>query len=80
MRKYDIAIIGSGVGGFASASVLIEANKKVVMIEADVWGGTCPNHGCDQKKYYSLLQKQLNKANNLKGKELLKYLPSIGTN
>lgn len=76
MRKYDIAIIGSGVGGFASASALIEAKKTVVMIEEDVWGGTCPNHGCDPKKILLSGAETIEQNIQLKGKGITE-VPSI---
>lgn len=50
MKKYDVVIIGSGVGGTTAAYALKKANKSVALIEDDLWGGTCPNRGCDPKK------------------------------
>lgn len=48
MQKYDVAIIGSGVAGSTVAYAL--KNKKTALIEDGLWGGTCPNVGCDPKK------------------------------
>lgn len=48
MQKFDVVVIGSGVAGSTVAYAL--KNKQVAMIEADLWGGTCPNRGCDPKK------------------------------
>ena len=51
MRKeFDIVIIGSGVAGMTTASNLASAGKQVAIVEEDLWGGTCPNRGCDPKK------------------------------
>lgn len=50
MDKFDVIIIGSGPGGMAAAYDLAEEGKKVAVVEADLWGGTCPNRGCDPKK------------------------------
>lgn len=50
MKKYDAIIIGSGPAGNAAAYGLKEQGKNVAIIEADLWGGTCPNRGCDPKK------------------------------
>ncbi|MFD2308161.1 dihydrolipoyl dehydrogenase family protein [Enterococcus termitis] len=50
MGKFDVIIIGSGPGGMAAAYDLAAAEKKVAVVEADLWGGTCPNRGCDPKK------------------------------
>ena len=49
-KTFDAIVIGSGVGGTAIANGLAAAEKKVAIIENDLWGGTCPNRGCDPKK------------------------------
>ena len=49
-KHYDVVVIGSGVAGKAAASGLASAGKNVAVIENDLWGGTCPNRGCDPKK------------------------------
>ena len=45
-NNYDIAIIGSGPGGFAGAIRAVELGLKVCLIEKDLIGGTCLNWGC----------------------------------
>lgn len=50
MKSFDVIIIGSGPGGMAAAYDLVAKGKKVAVVEADLWGGTCPNRGCDPKK------------------------------
>lgn len=50
MKKYDAIIIGGGPGGLAAAYNLKSAGKTVAVFENDLWGGTCPNRGCDPKK------------------------------
>lgn len=49
MNHYDVIIIGAGPAGVAAASALAD-HKRVLVIEHDLWGGTCPNRGCDPKK------------------------------
>ncbi|MHC5217020.1 dihydrolipoyl dehydrogenase family protein [Enterococcus sp. LJL128] len=49
-NQFDVIIIGSGPGGMAAAYDLAAAGKKIAVVEADKWGGTCPNRGCDPKK------------------------------
>lgn len=69
MRKtFDIVVIGSGVAGKSIASSLASEGKKVAIIEEDLWGGTCPNRGCDPKKVLVSAVEALDKANQLKGK------------
>ena len=50
VKQYDVAIIGAGPAGLAAAHQLHDAGKNVVVIEKYLWGGTCPNYGCDPKK------------------------------
>lgn len=46
---FDTIIIGGGPGGLAAAYSLAE-QQSVLVVENDLWGGTCPNRGCDPKK------------------------------
>jgi glutathione reductase (NADPH) len=48
-QQYDVIIIGSGPGAMAAAYALT-SEMEVAVVEADAWGGTCPNRGCDPKK------------------------------
>lgn len=49
-KQYDVIVIGGGPAGTAMASGLKAQGKSVLIVEADLWGGTCPNRGCDPKK------------------------------
>ncbi len=44
--SYDVAVIGSGIGGYVSAIRASQLGKRVVLIEKDKIGGTCANWGC----------------------------------
>lgn len=46
---YDTIIIGGGPGGLAAAYAL-NVTQQVLVVENNLWGGTCPNFGCDPKK------------------------------
>lgn len=50
VEKYDTVVIGAGPAGTAAASSLKAQGEKVAIVEEDLWGGTCPNRGCDPKK------------------------------
>lgn len=46
MKQYDIAVIGSGPGGYVAAITAAQKGKKVSLIEKKEIGGTCLNVGC----------------------------------
>ena len=45
-KRYDIAIIGAGPGGYHSAVRAAQYGARVALIEKDKLGGTCLNRGC----------------------------------
>jgi glutathione reductase (NADPH) len=49
-RSFDVVIIGGGNAGMGVTVATREAGLKVVMLEPDLLGGTCPNRGCMPKK------------------------------
>jgi len=50
MSALDLAIIGSGPGGYRAAVLGALRGLKVAIIEKNTWGGTCLNRGCVPKK------------------------------
>jgi len=48
--QFDVAIIGSGPGGYRSAVLAALRGHKVAIAEGGTWGGTCLNRGCVPKK------------------------------
>ena len=49
-KQYDMIVIGAGNAGFAVAGAAHAAGKSVAILEADQFGGVCPNRGCTPKK------------------------------
>ncbi len=45
-RKFDIAVIGAGTGGYVAAIKAAQAGRTVCLIEKKFLGGTCLNVGC----------------------------------
>ncbi len=45
-RKHDVAVIGSGPGGYVAAIRAAQHGKSVALIEKDLLGGCCLNVGC----------------------------------
>lgn len=50
MPALDLAIIGSGPGGYRAAVLGALRGLKVAIVEKNSWGGTCLNRGCVPKK------------------------------
>ena len=46
MKSYDLVVLGGGPGGYVAAIKAAQNNLKVALIEKDVIGGICLNHGC----------------------------------
>lgn len=49
MKKYDIILIGAGPAAINFSSAAQGSDKKILAIEGDKFGGTCPNYGCEPK-------------------------------
>jgi dihydrolipoamide dehydrogenase len=47
---FDVAVIGSGPGGYRAAVLGALRGLRVVIIERSEWGGCCLNRGCVPKK------------------------------
>ncbi|GHP13112.1 glutathione reductase [Lentilactobacillus fungorum] len=50
VENYDVVILGGGVAANSLAHSLRRQNKSVAVVENNLFGGTCPNRGCDPKK------------------------------
>ena len=44
--SYDVAVVGSGPGGYAAALTAARRGLRVCLIERGQWGGVCLNVGC----------------------------------
>jgi dihydrolipoamide dehydrogenase len=51
-KKYEIAIIGSGPGGYVAALRAGQLGKDIALIEKTALGGTCLNWGCIPTKAF----------------------------
>jgi dihydrolipoamide dehydrogenase len=50
LAHVDLAVIGSGPGGYRTAVLAALRGLKVALIEKHTWGGCCLNRGCVPKK------------------------------
>jgi len=46
LKAYDVIVLGGGPGGYVSAIKAAQLGAKVALIEKEVVGGICLNHGC----------------------------------
>ena len=56
---YDLAIIGGGPAGYSAAFEALKYDKKVVLFEVGLIGGTCLNRGCVPTKYLNYVSNQV---------------------
>ncbi len=50
MKKFDIAVLGAGPGGYVAAIRAAQSGRSVALIEKGYIGGTCLNRGCIPSK------------------------------
>lgn len=68
---FDVIIIGSGTSAYYCATPLIEAGKKVAIIDERPFGGTCALRGCQPKKYLVANADAVAMARHLVGKGIV---------
>lgn len=69
-KKYDLAIIGGGPGGYVAAIRAAQLKKRVILVEKDRIGGTCMNYGCIPAKYLlhqTKIYRELKENKNIEG-------------
>ncbi|MFH1728733.1 MAG: dihydrolipoyl dehydrogenase [Pseudomonadota bacterium] len=59
MTKYDLIIIGAGVGGYTAAIKAAQEGLKTAIIEKDKFGGVCLNKGCIPVKRFFEVSKRI---------------------
>ncbi len=52
MDRFDLIVIGGGMGGYGAAIYAAKHNLKTLQIEKNKLGGTCLNRGCIPTKVY----------------------------
>lgn len=52
-EKYQVVIIGGGPGGYLAALRASSLNLKTALVEKEVLGGICLNHGCIPTKVFT---------------------------
>jgi len=49
-ERYDVVVLGGGIGGYSAAIRAAQLGKKVAIVEKDKLGGTCLHRGCIPSK------------------------------
>ncbi|MDX1462162.1 MAG: NAD(P)/FAD-dependent oxidoreductase [Marinirhabdus sp.] len=68
IKEYDVFVIGTGTAGKGVAKECAKEGMKVGIADNRVYGGTCPNRGCDPKKVLVGITDVVHLATNLEGK------------
>jgi len=68
IQHFDVFVIGTGTAGKGVAKDCAKAGMKVAIADNRMYGGVCPNRGCDPKKVLVGATEVIQLANNLKGK------------
>lgn len=53
MKNYDYIILGTGPAGYKLTQLLAKTGKSLLAVEGGLFGGTCPNVGCEPKIFLS---------------------------
>ena len=78
MNNFDVAIIGSGPGGYVAAIRCAQLGFKTALIEKySTLGGTCLNVGCIPSKAYLHLSKIIDETQEVKNTGLIFEKPII---
>ena len=80
-NNFDIIVIGSGPGGYASAFRAADLGKRVLLIERDKeLGGVCLNRGCIPSKTLLHISKVIHEAKELSKAGVTFSKPEINLN
>jgi glutathione reductase (NADPH) len=67
-EKFDLLVIGAGVAGMSAATKSSSKGRRVAVVDALPYGGTCALRGCDPKKILRRGAEIVDAARLLKGK------------
>ncbi|MFC7357775.1 dihydrolipoyl dehydrogenase family protein [Jejudonia soesokkakensis] len=68
IKEYDVFVIGTGTAGKGVAKECAAEGLTVAIADNRIYGGTCPNRGCDPKKVLVGATEVIELATKLKGK------------
>ena len=76
-RKYDVVILGSGMGGAAAALRAASLGLKPLIVEKGSLGGTCVNVGCVPTKYLLKIAETYGDLRTYSIRGLIKSVPGL---
>lgn len=68
MELYDYILLGTGPAGYKLAKGLAGDNHRILAVEPNLFGGTCPNVGCEPKIFLEGAVRAALATTNLVGK------------
>lgn len=68
IKEFDVFVIGTGTAGKGVAKECAAEGLTVAIADNNIYGGTCPNRGCDPKKVLVAATEAIELATKLKGK------------
>ncbi|MEM3926582.1 MAG: dihydrolipoyl dehydrogenase [Desulfurococcaceae archaeon] len=66
--KYDVVVIGSGIGGYPAAIYLANKGFKTAIVEEHMIGGECTNYGCVPTKALYHIAEAMRAVSKVNGK------------
>ncbi|MEM1825373.1 MAG: dihydrolipoyl dehydrogenase, partial [Desulfurococcaceae archaeon] len=81
--KYDVVVIGSGIGGYPAAIYLADRGYRVAVVEKHFIGGECTNYGCVPSKAFYQFAESVRNIDKIKGNvfynwvELVEWVKNI---
>ncbi|MAZ72933.1 MAG: pyridine nucleotide-disulfide oxidoreductase [Flavobacteriaceae bacterium] len=71
IKHYDVFVIGTGTAGKGVVKDCAKEGMNVAIADNRMYGGVCPNRGCDPKKVLVGITEVIQMATNLKGKGIV---------
>lgn len=71
--KFDVVVIGSGIGGYPAATYLADKGLRVAIVEEHLVGGECTNYGCVPSKAFYQIAESIKNIEKIGGEARYKW-------
>jgi len=75
--KFDVVIVGSGVGGYPAALYLADKGFKIAVVEEHLVGGECTNYGCVPTKAFYHFAESVKFIEKISGQVYYKWIDLV---